>query len=316
MVNFRHLRAFAAIVDHGGFSHAARKVNLSQPALSRQVHALEAELGVRLFERSGRRAQLTPQGEELLRDTRRLLAEAGSFGERARSLASGQDGILRIGASPPIMETFVARFLIDYLRRHPGVEVELIEEGGARMPERLERGDVHLACMPAWDSRFEGRLLAPIHLVAAIPETHRLAQRSLIEIAALADQPLLVLREGFGSRAWFDAACASAHITPRLALQSVSAQTIIALAATGYGIAIVPTNTLLFQSAVRVRPLVHRGKSIGRWGMVAWHSGRSLTPYARQCVEELVAYARSSYPGRELTRRFPALPRPKLRRVL
>ena len=66
-MNFRHLRAFAAIVDAGGFARAAERVHLSQPALSRQIHALEDELGVPLFDRIGRRVQLTSEGEDLLR---------------------------------------------------------------------------------------------------------------------------------------------------------------------------------------------------------------------------------------------------------
>lgn len=311
MMNLRHLRTLAAIVELGSFARAASKVHLSQPALSRQVRALEAELGVRLFDRVGRRAQLTPEGQDLLRRARRVLAEADSLDERARALKSGQAGILKVGATPPALETLVSPFLTHYLRRHPGVEVELVEEGGARMPERLERGDMQIACMPAGDARFAGRLLGPTHLVAVLRDTHRLARRSVIEMAELAEEPLLVLREGFGSRAWFDAACEVAHIVPRLLLQSMVAQTIIELAATGYGIAIVPSTARFPESAARVRPLVHRGESIGRWQMVAWHPGRFLAPYAEQFVEELVAYARRGYPGRGLTRRAPPLPRPK-----
>lgn len=310
-MNLRNLRAFAAIVELGGFARAAAKVHLSQPALSRQVHALEAELGVRLFDRVGRRAQLTPEGEDLLRRARRVLAEADSLGERARALKSGEAGVLRVGATPPALETFVSPFLTHYMRRHPAVEVELVEEGGARMPERLEHGDMQIACMPAGDARFAGRLIAPTHLVAVLQHSHRLARRAVIEIAELAEEPLLVLREGFGSRAWFDAACEVAHIVPRLLLQSVVGQTLIELAATGYGIAIVPSTARFPESAARVRPLVHRGESIGRWQMVAWHPSRFLAPYAEQFVDELVAYAVRAYPGRELTRRAPPLPKPK-----
>jgi LysR family cyn operon transcriptional activator len=310
-MNLRGLRALATIVELGGFARAAAKLNLSQPALSRQVHALQAELGVRLFERVGRRAQLTHEGEDLLRRARRVLAEADSLGERARALKSGAAGVLKVGATPPALETLVSPFLAQYLRRHAGVEVELVEEGGARMPERLERGDMHIACMPAGDPRFAGRLIAPTHLVAVLPSAHRLARLSTIEIGELGKEPLLVLREGFGSRAWFDAACERAHIVPRLLLQSVVAQTIIALAATGYGIAIVPSTARFPESTARVRPLVHRGASIGRWQMVAWHPDRFLSPYAKQFVDELIAYAQHSYPGRGLTRRAPPLPRPK-----
>src|SRR6266540_373856 len=103
-MNFRHLRAFATIVDAGGFARAAPRLNVSQPALSRQIHALEADLGVPLFDRIGRRVQLISEGEELLRHSRRLLAEADALGERARSLKAGETGILRVGATPQVIE--------------------------------------------------------------------------------------------------------------------------------------------------------------------------------------------------------------------
>ena len=310
-MNLRHLRAFVTIVELGGYARAATKVHLSQPALSRQVHSLETELGVRLFERVGRRARLTAEGHDLLHRALRVLAEADSLGERARILKSGDAGILKVGATPPALESTVAPFLAQYLRRHPSVEIELVEEGGARMPERLERGDMQLACMPAGDARFAGRLLGPTHLVAVLRPSHRLARRSVIEMAELAEEPLLVLREGFGSRAWFDAACERAHIVPRLLLQSVVAQTIIGLAATGYGIAIVPSTAPFPKTRAEARPLVHRGESIGRWQMVAWLPSRLLAPHAEAFVDELVSYTRREYPGLALARRAPPLAKPK-----
>src|SRR6478736_7665 len=148
-MNLRQLRAFATIVDVGGVARAALRLHLSQPALSRQIHALEADLGVPLFDRVGRRAQLTSQGEDLLRRSRRLLAEAESLGERARELKGGEIGILRVAATPQVIENLLADFLVRYRRRHPGVEVHLVEDGGVRLIDRLERGEVH----PDWEKR-------------------------------------------------------------------------------------------------------------------------------------------------------------------
>ena len=150
-MDLRHLRAFVAIVDTGGFVRAATRVSLSQPALSRQVRALEAELGVRLFDRAGRRVRLTPEGEDLLERGRRLLVDAESLRERARALRSGRTGLLRVGATPQAMATMLAGFLPRYRRRHPGVDVHLVEDGGGRLPTRLARGEVSLALMPAGD---------------------------------------------------------------------------------------------------------------------------------------------------------------------
>jgi LysR family cyn operon transcriptional activator len=311
MVDLRHLRAFVTIVDAGGVGRAVTRLGLSQPALSRQIRALEAELDVRLFDRVGRRVHLTAEGEDLLRRARGLLADAAGLDERARALKGGERGILRIAATPQVIENLLADFLMRYRRRHPGVEVHLLEEGGVRLHGRLERGDVHLAMTAASTMRFRDRLLYPMHLLAALSPTHRLGRRAVLEIAELADEPVLVLHRGFGSREWFDAACQTAHIQPRVLLESAAPHTIVALAATEYGIAILPSNAQVPRGIVRAVPLVHRGASIGMWAHIAWDSQRFLAPYAERFIEEIVAHTRRTYPGREVIKRAPPLPRPK-----
>ena len=310
-MNLRHLGAFAAIVDVGGFARAATRLHLSQPALSRQIHALEAELGVRLFDRVGRGVQLTAQGEDLLRRSRRLLAEAESLGERARELKRGETGILRVAATPQVIENLLAPFLIHYRRRHPGVEVHFVEDGGARLLGRLERGEVHLSTSPASATRFASELLYPMHVIAAVPATHSLARRRLLEVAELVDEPLLLMQRGFGSREWFDIACDIAHVRPRMLLESAAPHTLVALAATGYAIAILPSNASVLRDGIRTVPVAHRGASVGRWANIAWDQERFQAPYAVQFVTELAAHCRRDFPGRDLIRRAPPLPRPK-----
>jgi DNA-binding transcriptional LysR family regulator len=310
-MELRHLRSFVTIVDAGGFARAAARLNVSQPALSRQIQTLETSLDFRLFDRIGRRAQLTSEGEDLLRRSRRLLTEADSLGERARALKGGHTGVLRVGATPQAIETLLAPFLTRYRRRHPGVEIHLIEDGGVRLPVRLERGDVHLALMAGGGARFHSRLLCPLYVLAVAPRANRLTRRATLEVAELAELPLLLPRRDFRSRQWFDAACQLAHMQPRVLLESGAPHTLIALARAGYGVAVVPSNVLVPAGGVRVLPLVQRGASIGGWLSVAWDPRRFLAPYAERFVEELVTRARHGDPGRHLTRRAPRLPRPK-----
>src|SRR3954470_850904 len=107
------VRTFVAIADAGGFARGAARLNLTQSAASRQIHALETQLGVALFDRVGRRVHLTSSGEDLLRRCRRVLAEADSLREHARSLKSGQtEGVLRVGATPQVIENLLADFLL------------------------------------------------------------------------------------------------------------------------------------------------------------------------------------------------------------
>jgi LysR family transcriptional regulator, cyn operon transcriptional activator len=305
------LRTFVAVADAGGVARAAMRLNLSQPAASRQIQVLEAELGVLLFDRIGRRVRLTTEGEDLLRRSRELLAHAQSLRERACALKAGHAGVIKIGATPPMIETVLTGFLAGHRQRHPGVEIHITEDGGAGLISRLERGDVQLAYVPAGDARFAGRLLYPVHVMAVVREGHPLHRRGALEISRLANEPLVLLRRGFGSREWFDAACQAANIRPSVLLESNSHNAVVGLAMAGYGIAILPSAVPLPDNGVHAMPLVHSKASIGKWTMLAWDAQRFLAPYVEVFVEELVAHAWRTYPGRDLVRRAPRLRRPK-----
>ena len=310
-MNLRHLRTFVEIADARGVARAAARLHLTQPTASRQLNALEAELGVPLFNRIGHRIQLTSEGEDLLQRSRRLLGDAEAMGERARALKSGQTGLLRVGATPQWIESIMVHFLARYRPRHPGVEVHLIEDGGVGLPVRLERGDVHLAIMPEGDERFAGHLLYPIYVLAVMAKNHRLSRRRLLDVADLADEPLLMLNPAFASREWFQTACQAARIRPKIVFESASPQTLIALAAGGHGIGVVPGGVLIPGRKVHAAPLVHRGTPIGRWQKIAWHPQRFLASYAERFIEELLVYAPRNYPNRNFTRRAPPMTRPK-----
>ena len=311
-MNLRFLSTFIAVADNAGVGRAAARLNLTQSAVSRQIQALEDELGLQLFARIGRNVRLTSEGEDLLVRSRRLLLEAEAFGQRASALKTGEVGVLRVGATPQVIENLLADFVSRYRKRHAGVEVHLVEDGGSRLPGRLERGDIDVALMPAGEDRYSGRLLYPMHVLAVLPQGHRLSRRAVLDVTDLANEPLLRLGSSFASYAWFEAACQVAHIRPRVMVESVAPQTLIALARTGHGVAVVPSPVRIPREGVRVAVVLHRGVSIGRWTVAAWDSQRFRPSYAVQFVEELVARCRRNYPGHEYSRRAPPLPRPRV----
>jgi len=310
-MNLRALRMFVATAEAGGLGRASSRLHLSQPAASRQLHALEEELGVALFHRSGRKLQLTADGTDLLRQSHQLLAAADLLVDRARALKGGRTGTLKVAATPHVIDGVLAPFLRGHHSRHPGVEIQLVEGGATQHADRLNKGQVQLAIMPCGDERFDGRLLYPVYTVAVFPDTHRLGKRAVVDIAELADESILLLHREFGSRRWFDAACEIAQVRPRVRLESAAPQTLVELAAVGYGVAVVPSTVVIRCEGVRVVPLVQGKSSLGRWSMLAWDPRRLLPEYARQFVEEFVAHSRRGYPGKAFTRRAPALPRPK-----
>jgi LysR family transcriptional regulator, cyn operon transcriptional activator len=309
-MNLRALRMFVTTADSGGLGRACAQLNLSQPAASRQIHALEAELGVLLFHRVGRQLQLTTAGEDLILQSRRLLADADLLADRARELKGGRRGTLKVGASPQTMTSFLASFLPRYRRRHSGIEVQLIERSAGQQSNELERGEADLAIMPANNARFPGRLLFPIYVFAVVPNVHRLARLAVVDITELMDDPLLLVSKGFGTRSYFDAACEMAQVTPHIRFECSASHTLIGLAAVNYGVAIVPSIALVADENVRAVPIVVRDAALGHWEAVYWDPRRHALPYLQAFVHELEAYASKTVPGRNIARRVPPLPKP------
>lgn len=299
-MELRHLRYFVTVADTGGVSRAAARLNISQPALSRQVRDLETELGVSLFDRRGRRLVLTGEGEDLLARGRQLLRDADSFRERAGALRAGDTGIIRVGVAPLTLESLLPPFLIRHQRRHPAVEVRLTEDSPSRLWTRLERGELSLAVSFPGHEGLGSRLLFPLCALGVMSLDHRLGRRATLEVAEVAEERLLLLSRQFLTRQWFDTACQRDHLRPKVLLESTAPHALIALARVGYGIAIVPSHAQFDRRGLRAAPLVQRAKALGAWAAITWDPHRFQPPFVERFVEELVAYARHSYPGRGL----------------
>jgi LysR family cyn operon transcriptional activator len=311
-MELRHLRYFVAVAEAGTFSRAAARLRITQPALWRQVHDLEEELGVRLFERSGRGVRVTGPGESLLLRCRDLLADFQQLAEQAQAMRGGEVGTLSIAASPQVIQSLLAPFLTRYLKSRPGIDIHLVEEGGAHTLGLVERGEVQLAlAIRRGNDRLSGRLLFPVRVVAAMPSTHRLARRRIIEVSDLQDERVLLLRQGFGTREMFDGACRIAHVHTRTVLEAGDPHSLIALAQAARGIAIVPSTVWFSDQTVRVVPILHARESLGMWGWVVWDPKRFLPAFTKSFIDGLVEYSYRLYPGRRFERRAPPLPRPQ-----
>lgn len=301
-MELRHLRYFSAVADAGGVSRAAARLNISQPALSRQIRDLETELGVSLFDRRGGRLRLTGEGEDLLNRGRQLLTGAESFRERAGALRAGDAGIIRVGVAPLTLESLLPPFLVRHQRRHPRVEVRLAEDSPDRLWARVERGDLNLAVSFPGHEGLGSRLLFPLCALGVMSREHRLSRQTTLDVSDLSQERLLLLGRQFLTRQWFDRACQRAHLRPKVLLESAAPHALIALARVGYGIAIIPSHTQFDRHHVRAVPLAQRGAALGAWAAIAWDPHRFQPPFVERFVEELATYSRHFYPGKGLTR--------------
>lgn len=303
-MDLRRLRTFVTVAEQGTVSKASLRLRTAQPALSRQIHDLEEELGVKLFDRVRRRLVLTSEGEQLLEDSRAVLGAVNSLGDRAQRLRRGESGILRVAATPQTIEGVFATFLRRHAERRPNVQIKLSEAVGANLLGMLERGEIHLAIALVGllqavkgDYRtIESFELAPIGFLAAYPASLKVGSGGTVDIGRLASFPLLLLSSSFYVRATFDAACRLAGVKPDVFMESSSPQALLALAEAGHGIAVVPSVLPTNRYRLRIARITHRRKPLRETLAVLWDKRRALPPYAKDFCESLAAHMREILP--------------------
>jgi DNA-binding transcriptional LysR family regulator len=286
------------VAEQGGVSRAALRLHITQPALSRQIRDLQEELGFKLFEQVGRRLSLTGEGEEFLRDCRSLLSHAGSVVERAQSLRQGNTGVLRVAASPQMIESVFPTFLREYAKLCPGVQIKLIEAAHSEHLAKLETGEVHMAIniMRPDDRRLAGCSLTTYEVLAAWAPSLRIKQTSMIDIRTLARLPLLLPNSGFGSRKLFDGACRLGRLETNVVIESVAPHTLLALAEAGHGVAIIPSNVRIDSKKLRVACVSYRGELLQGNLAILWDKQRPLPRYAQSFSDALVAHMQKIFP--------------------
>jgi len=276
-MELRHLRYFVAVAETLSFGRAARALNLSQPPLSRQIRALEDELGTALFARTRRSVRLTSAGAALLPEARRLLREADGLKAGALRLAAGEVGTLALGFIAVAAYNLLPDLAPEFRRRHPGVKLVLQEATSDVLLAGLRQGDADVALvLPPVDA--PGLEYAPlVHdtLIAALPAASPHARgKGPIRLAALAGEPFILFPRRVGS-SLYDAivgACRRAGFTPRIEQEAIQMQTIVSLVAARMGVALVPASLEhLRRTGVVYRTLAHpRARvEIG----IAWRAG-------------------------------------------
>ena len=249
-MDFPALATFVAVAECGSFSRAAERLFTTQPAVSKRVAALEADLGVALFDRLGRGIRLTEAGETFLAGTRRLLADARANREEVRALGSVLSGRLRLGTShhigihrlPPVLRAFT--------QAHPGVDLDLLFMDSEQACAAVADGGLELAVVTLpdrADAALETALAWPDPLALVVAPEHPLARRAAGEVlspAALSAHPAVLPGRGTVTRAILLDALAPFGVTISTALETNYLETIKMMVSVGLGWSALPASML------------------------------------------------------------------------
>jgi DNA-binding transcriptional LysR family regulator len=275
-MELRHLRYFVLVAEELNFCRAAERLRIAQPPLSVQIRHLEEELGVQLFYRIKRRITLSPAGEVLFGQARRLLREAEQIADQVREAASGKTGSLSIGFVGTAMYDILPRALRIYCSAFPKIQLNLedIHSGHQIQALRRRKIDVGFIRPPLQDTCLEAEEVVREKLMVALPEKHRFRDRTEIALADLADEPFLICSmsgEPDLHNFYLDL-IQDAGFRPRVVQEATHIQTQIGLVAAGVGISLVPSSAVgLQQAGVVYRPLSVPQASLAK--LLVWRKG-------------------------------------------
>ena len=290
-MDFRILRRmghFLAVAEEGHFGRAAARLGVSQPPLTAQIQALEAELGVRLLERTRKGARPTREGEALLPILRRLAEDARQVESLARELRAGRHAPMAMACVTSALFDFLPPLVRGLRDAAPDSALAVREMDTADAVEALRRGEVDFALARLDRDRPPLRVL-PLGtdaLIAALPDGHPLLNRpNPLPLAALAGEPLVLLPRSI-SPAYFDrqvTACREAGFEPVAMREVGSAMAQLAFVAAGLGVALVSSGmAVLRPPGVAFRGLAGPVASVGV--ALVWNAERE-TEAARAAIE-------------------------------
>lgn len=242
-MEFRHLQTFQAIVQAGSFLKAAEQLQYAQSTITLHIQQLEAELGVKLFSRRGKRTELTVAGRTLQEHADRLLQRAANLQQTMKDLVAGEAGHLRIGSIEPVASVHLPAILVQFCQEHP--QVRLTFEVGVTQVicQHVATGMLDLAiCSPPNANlglTFELLFQDPISLL--IPATYHLAALDEVPAALLAQERLILTEEHCPYRNILEKALLSDGINPFSGIEVMSLEALKQMVRYGLGIGVIPT---------------------------------------------------------------------------
>lgn len=286
----RLLKSFVTTAQLGSVTSAAERLNLTQPALSRQIQRLEQELGLTLFQRSGRNLRLSVQGDRLLIDAQAVLAASKRLHDAVAEMREGECGLLRVGACSQVIERHMSEVLPAWKQDNPNIDIRLEEGGGAELARRLDDNELHLAINArhfARPDRFSRVDIGAMRVRAfSLPSVFACESRT-ITLAQLCRQPLLLLNRRHFTRELLETACQAESCLAQPTLESSSPHTLLAIARSSGGVAVVPHLGTGPVEGLVAYDILHRGKPLDFEMSAIWPSSVPLPGYGQRFIAYL-----------------------------
>jgi DNA-binding transcriptional LysR family regulator len=288
-IKLSQLDYFRAVGQFQHVTKAAQHLGISQPALSRAIAALEADIGVPLFEHRRRSVRLTENGEVFLRYIERAFAIVEDGFAALNDLNEPGRGTIKIGFVRTLGYGFIPQLIRLFRTKYPGVQISLVQNNSAGLEDGLKHGQLDLIFVTqvADDSAcFSDKLASQeIHLI--VPSTHRYANRDAVTLDELKDEAFICFKEGHALRDNFNRIFESAGFKPNISFECDDGSYLIGFVTAGLGIALLPPNHGEVEGAKSVKITSPDAR---RDVIIAWPRHR----YINQSTQAFLGFSKSA----------------------
>jgi DNA-binding transcriptional LysR family regulator len=287
-MEWREIQNFVVVAETGSISRAAESLFITQPALSRQIRALELKLGISLFKREARGIELTEEGEKFLVEARRLLADLNHANQILDEMREEKAPRVRIAAPSVVTRYIITPAVIAFRKTEPSIEVEVTEaQDYDDLLAMLEDGSVQMivAGKLLWNERLGWEDLYTYRMYALVSQDHPLATREYVTTQELTSERILILSQGTSPRLLYQDVMGARK--PRRLVESYNPETLLMLAQNGLGIAVVTDTVTLDGFKGRAIPLLHDGHHVSQTAIAAWPVNRRLSASAKLFLQFL-----------------------------
>lgn len=245
-MDIRELEYFVTVSELENFTSAAKRLHISQPAISKSVHKLEEELGFQLLDRTQKRVSLTEEGKVFLTLAQDILSRILDAQSTMAEYKTLTRGTFRI-AVPPLLGAYVFPHLFAAFKdKYPSLEMLVVEDGSSAAIDFVQEEHVHvgLIILPPDLTDFHSHLITSQEIVVCLPTDHPLSKEPFLTFDQLRDEPIILYNEGFILRQIILDEYDKMNTTPKVALSTNQFQTIKAFVSKGVAISFLPVNSI------------------------------------------------------------------------
>lgn len=238
-MDFHSLIYFKKVAELQHITRAAEELHVAQPSLSRTIARLENELGVQLFERSGKNIFLNEYGRIVLGHTNRILQEIKDINREIADVSEGSDRTVSVSLYSA--SKLFPNLVMAFKREHPGIRLQIVQENLNKNPS--EECDITLYSTMQPDIRENSVTLFVEDIMLALPKSNPLSKRGSLNLSEVANEEFICLQRGKSLRTITDIYCKIAGFEPSVVLESDSPETVRELIRAGIGISFIPSIT-------------------------------------------------------------------------